>query len=79
MLIIIYYLEIFLRSVKSKRRKAHAISSDSEAGFSKRKPSGKFSDFEDSEDESSEPAKKGKRKMKASDSDGSAGSSSDEG
>ncbi|XP_026313758.1 transcriptional regulator ATRX isoform X2 [Hyposmocoma kahamanoa] len=66
-------------NVKLKRRKANAISSDSEVGYSKRKPTGKYSDFEDSEDESSEPAKKGKRKKKETDSDASAGSSSDEG
>ncbi|XP_013184580.2 transcriptional regulator ATRX homolog isoform X2 [Amyelois transitella] len=62
-------------NVKSKRRKAHAISSDSEAGSSRRKDAAvKLSDFEDSEDESSEPAKKNKRK-KVVDSDASAGSS----
>ncbi|KAM3960252.1 transcriptional regulator ATRX homolog [Aphomia sociella] len=65
-------------SVKLRRRKANAISSDSETGSSRRKGKDvKMSDFEDSEEESSEPAKKSKRKKKASDSDGSGSDSND--
>ncbi|XP_053608900.1 transcriptional regulator ATRX homolog isoform X2 [Plodia interpunctella] len=63
-------------NLKSKRnRKANAISSDSEAGSSRKKNAKvKISDFEDSEAESSEPVKKSKRK-KVVDSDASVGSS----
>ncbi|KAL0829318.1 hypothetical protein ABMA28_004116 [Loxostege sticticalis] len=70
-------------TLKSKRRKAHAtISSDSEAGSSRKKDfidmESKLSDFEDSEDDgSSEPTKK-KRRKKAVDSDASVGSSSND-
>ncbi|XP_068631359.1 transcriptional regulator ATRX homolog isoform X2 [Battus philenor] len=57
-------------NVKSKRRKGHAISSDSEAGSSRRRDRGpKLSDFEDSDDEGSEPAGNKKRKKKPADSD----------
>ncbi|XP_072930317.1 uncharacterized protein [Epargyreus clarus] len=63
-------------NVKSRRRKTHAISSDSEAGSSRRKDHDvRLSDFEDS-DESSEPVKS-KRKKKANDSDASGASSTD--
>ncbi|XP_028027063.1 transcriptional regulator ATRX homolog isoform X4 [Bombyx mandarina] len=64
-------------NLKSKRRKANAISSDSEAGSSRKKEDRevKLSDFEDSE-ESSESNKKSKRKKKGSESDAS-GSCSD--
>ncbi|XP_047997561.1 transcriptional regulator ATRX homolog isoform X2 [Leguminivora glycinivorella] len=58
-------------TVKSTRRKANAIASDSEAEARK---ADKMSDFEDSEDDSSEPRKKSKRKKKVSDSDGSVSS-----
>ncbi|XP_026745714.1 dentin sialophosphoprotein-like [Trichoplusia ni] len=68
-------------NVISKRRKANAISSDSEGGTSRRKheddEEARVSDFEDSEDESSESAKRSKRKKKPSESDGSAGSSNE--
>ncbi|GBP37934.1 hypothetical protein EVAR_21470_1 [Eumeta japonica] len=65
-------------NVKSRRRKAHAISSDSEGG-SRKKAEPRISDFEDSEAESSEPVKNTKRKKKASDSDASVGASSSDG
>ncbi|XP_075976623.1 ATRX chromatin remodeler XNP isoform X3 [Anticarsia gemmatalis] len=60
-------------NLKSKRRKANAISSDSEGGSHRRKQpeDERMSDFEDSEDENSEPTKKSKRKKKQSDSDAS--------
>ncbi|CAK1543220.1 unnamed protein product [Leptosia nina] len=61
-------------NLKSKRRKANAISSDSEAGSSRKKDP-KVSDFEDSEDDGLEPVKKSKRRKKESDSDASVGSS----
>ncbi|XP_061718363.1 transcriptional regulator ATRX homolog isoform X1 [Cydia pomonella] len=60
-------------TVKSTRRKANAIASDSEAEAARK--ADKISDFEDSEDDSSEPRKKSKRKKKGSDSDGSVSSS----
>ncbi|XP_028169324.1 transcriptional regulator ATRX homolog [Ostrinia furnacalis] len=72
-------------TMKAKRRKAHAtISSDSEAGSSRKKDfadtEAKISDFEDSEDDgSSESNKKNKRRKKAVDSDASVGSSSNDG
>ncbi|CAD0197903.1 unnamed protein product [Chrysodeixis includens] len=70
-------------NVISKRRKANAISSDSEGGTSRVKhdddEEARMSDFEDSEDESSESAKRSKRKKKQSESDGSAGSSNEGG
>ncbi|XP_039756825.1 transcriptional regulator ATRX homolog isoform X3 [Pararge aegeria] len=66
-------------TVKSRRRKAHAtISSDSEAGGSRKKdPNVHNSDFDDSE--SSETGKRSKRKKRNSDSDGSGSSSTNEG
>ncbi|XP_063538258.1 transcriptional regulator ATRX homolog [Cydia strobilella] len=59
-------------TVKSTRRKANAIASDSEVEARK---ANRMSDFEESEDESSEPRKKSKRKKKVTDSDGSFSSS----
>ncbi|XP_030037520.2 transcriptional regulator ATRX homolog isoform X1 [Manduca sexta] len=72
-------LESEEENVKLKRRKANAISSDSEAGSSRKKNQAgeRLSDFEDSEDENSEPGKKSKRKKRGSESDASA--SSDDG
>ncbi|CAH0727160.1 unnamed protein product, partial [Brenthis ino] len=64
-------------NVKLRRRKANAISSDSEAGGSRKKDRDvRLSDFEDS-DVDSEPAKKSKRKKKGSESDDSVASSGD--
>ncbi|XP_063385527.1 transcriptional regulator ATRX homolog, partial [Cydia fagiglandana] len=60
-------------TVKSTRRKANAIASDSEAEAARK--ADRMSDFEESEDESSEPRKKSKRKKKVTDSDGSVSSS----
>ncbi|XP_045773652.1 transcriptional regulator ATRX homolog isoform X2 [Maniola jurtina] len=66
-------------AVRARRRnKGHAtISSDSEAGGSRKKdPNVKFSDFEESDDDSV-TGKRSKRKKKISDSDASGGSSNE--
>ncbi|XP_047520987.1 transcriptional regulator ATRX homolog isoform X1 [Pieris napi] len=63
-------------NVISKRRKANAISSDSEAGSSRRKDH-RMSDFEDSEDDGSETVKRKRKKNKRLDEDSEGSGSSD--
>ncbi|XP_045488405.1 transcriptional regulator ATRX homolog isoform X2 [Pieris rapae] len=63
-------------NLKSKRRKANAISSDSEAGSSRRKDH-RMSDFEDSDDDGLEPVKRKRKKNKRLDEDSEGSGSSD--